>query len=178
MKRQLKEDLAIIKNEGSFVKDISDSDKIYQELETVRAKNNGVLEAADVVNFARKKDSALHRYFEWNDSYAAELYRIEQARKIIRVCVCVDEVTQERTRVYVSLPKGGSEREGYRTIVDVMNDEDLTQQLIDAALKDLQFFSNKYRSISNIAKVKPVFDEIEVLLGKLHPSRKQERERA
>lgn len=45
---------------------------------------HGELTAELVVNDARPADAPLHRYFEWDDETAAEAYRLEQARAMIR----------------------------------------------------------------------------------------------
>jgi hypothetical protein len=155
-----------IKNPKKFEEEYSNSEKIYNELEILRQKNNGILEAGDVVNAARNKDNILHPYFEWNDSLAGELYRLKQAGNIIRACVAVDEVTKEKTRVYVSLSEGGNNRVGYRAIVDVLADDGLKQQLLEQALKELYHFKNKYRVLEKFSEMKPIFNEIEFLLGK------------
>ena len=60
----------------------------------------GVLEPAAVVDYARDPDTALHAYFDWEDSVAAEKWRIEQARRIIRsVHVRLDVTDKLQVRV-------------------------------------------------------------------------------
>lgn len=44
---------------------------------------NGYLDTKLVVQAARADDHPLHSRFEWNDEAAGELYRAEQARKLI-----------------------------------------------------------------------------------------------
>lgn len=46
--------------------------------------DNGGLTAPMVVESARPKDAPLHGYFEWDDKAAAEEFRLEQARSMIR----------------------------------------------------------------------------------------------
>jgi len=55
---------------------------IKEELEAIAA--GGVLYPADVVEAARNPNSAMHSQFEWDDSEAAEAYRLQQARALIR----------------------------------------------------------------------------------------------
>lgn len=55
---------------------------IKQELEAIAV--GGVIHPADVVEAARDPGSAMHRQFEWNDGEAAEAYRLQQARALIR----------------------------------------------------------------------------------------------
>ncbi len=44
----------------------------------------GKLTPEQVLDAARPDESPLHGFFEWDDSAAAEAYRIEQARELIR----------------------------------------------------------------------------------------------
>lgn len=45
---------------------------------------DGVLRPADVVDAARNPNSSMHSQFEWDDGEAAEAYRLQQARSLIR----------------------------------------------------------------------------------------------
>ena len=59
-----------------------DPDKAIKELEKVQ-KIHGSLTAQNVLNVAQKKTSPLHKLFEWDNSKAAEKYRMHQARVLI-----------------------------------------------------------------------------------------------
>jgi len=48
-------------------------------LEAIRTKHNGLLIADHVVDEARKKNSPLHPYFNWDDTKAAHQYRLWRA---------------------------------------------------------------------------------------------------
>jgi len=72
-----------------------------RELERIRKANKG-LTAIDVVEAARPEDAALHPQFEWDDSAAAEQYRRDQARRLIRAVVEEVETGPPR-RVYASI---------------------------------------------------------------------------
>lgn len=47
-------------------------------------EQHGELTAPLVVDEARPSGAPLHRYFQWDDAVAAEEYRLEQARSMIR----------------------------------------------------------------------------------------------
>ena len=55
-----------------------------------KLEEEGRLTPDEVVNKARAKRSPLHQYFTWNNSKAAEKWRQEEARRIIRVRVEVE----------------------------------------------------------------------------------------
>lgn len=70
--------------ENAFrVQRILDPNLAGQELFRIRQKYKQLTPEA-VVNEARKKDNPLHDYFIWDDRKAAEEFRKEQAREIIR----------------------------------------------------------------------------------------------
>tara|TARA_R110000824_G_scaffold151585_2_gene322590 strand:+ start:187 stop:663 length:477 start_codon:yes stop_codon:yes gene_type:complete len=65
---------------------------------------NGHITPAEVLKDAAKKSSPLHRYFVWEDKQAAQLYRLDQARKLIRsvqIKVSEDEMTPRFVHVKV-----------------------------------------------------------------------------
>lgn len=69
----------------------ADAQKVGEELEKIEYKD-----AATVLEVARKnKKSELHKCFEWDDSEAAEQYRLLQAGQILRALVTTEEVEDE-----------------------------------------------------------------------------------
>jgi len=136
--------------------------RVLAELEALK-KKKGILRAEDVVDFARDETTALHEQFEWDDGAAAEAYRIEQARRIIRVTVTVirHEEKDYRVRTFVSLtPDRKLEKGGYRATYDVMGDAEHRAQLLADALAELQTFRKKYAILKELSGV---FEEIEKL---------------
>ena len=100
---------------------------IRDELEQIRQKHGGLLKPEDVVAFARNKRTALHQEFEWDDERASAEYRLEQARKVIRVAVTIlpsPHSDQEPVRAYVSVASDRAQPGGgYRAFADVMTDD-------------------------------------------------------
>src|SRR5690606_1315589 len=64
-----------------------DAQTAGKELERIREANDGRLRPEDVVVSAQKQDSPLHAIFTWDDSKAANEYRLSQARRLIRLVV-------------------------------------------------------------------------------------------
>lgn len=124
------------------------------ELERIRATNGGVLRAADVVGYARNPDTALHSRFEWDDSKAAEQYRLWQARELIRIVVQTTPAKSAPTRVYVSLNDDRrNDGGGYRTLDDVMRSKTMREALLKQAHADMVRFETTYRHLSELASV-------------------------
>lgn len=134
--------------------------RIKLELNRIATQHHGILHPRDVVAAARPKTSPLHACFEWNNGKAAQQYRIWQARQLIRVVVEVRDETQKPTNVWVSLSKDRSKGKGYRLVTDVMSDEDLRAQMLEDALKELNFFRRKYQAIKELAGVFEAIDKL------------------
>lgn len=131
-----------------------------EELEALSKESGGFLRPEKVVRYAENPDTALHKYFEWDDTAAAHQYRLKQARDIIRVLVIVDEKSLETTRAYVSLRDDRCSDVGYRAIASVLSDKELTQMLLNDAFYDLERFEKKYRTLKNIAVMNGLFSQI------------------
>jgi hypothetical protein len=81
----------------------------------------GKLSPIAVIEAAREPDSPLHGYFEWDDSKAAEQYRLDQARCLIRsVQFEVETIDLTMTaKRYVHDPRIPANESGYVDIVRI-----------------------------------------------------------
>lgn len=135
--------------------------EISAELNRIAAANNGVLNPAKVVEAARHKDSPIHNQFTWDNTRAAELYRLEEARRMIRVVVIVDQTTKKETRAWVSL---STERHpiagGYRRIEKVSKNPISRAQMLADAIAEMQYFRTKYGRLRELADVFAAMDRI------------------
>lgn len=71
-----------------------------QEINGLR-RNGAMPSPADIVAQARSSNSALHRYFTWDDSEAATAFRLQQAMTVIKAVVRVTASLVPPTRVTV-----------------------------------------------------------------------------
>lgn len=131
-------------------------------LELERLKRGGMVRAVDVVEAARDKDSPLHDWFTWDDSAAAHQYRLEEARRLLRVFVVTESQDVGEVRAFVSLSQDRRiEGGGYRVVLDVMANEGLRRQMLDDALCDLRRVRQKYRSLTRLSQVWLAIEEAE-----------------
>ena len=81
----------------------------------------GRLTPEQVVEAARDENSALHDCFEWDDSTAAEKYRIEQARDLLKRVKIEIEYHETTIKVvgYVRDPEAEPGDQGYRATMRV-----------------------------------------------------------
>lgn len=120
---------------------MADIETVRDELEKIRsADKQKRLRPESIVDYARKyKGSALHSKFLWDDSEAAELYRLKQAREIIKVAVTV--ITPENVPTVVTVSEyvslSDSRGEGYELTVDVLDDNARAQILLQDTIKRL-----------------------------------------
>jgi len=108
---------------------------IIDELEVIRKRDPaGVLYPEKVVEFARDSTTELHSKFDWNDRTAADSYRLEQARSIIRVSVRVIDHDDEdvSVRAYVAINK---DRHGYEDTRVVLTKPKKRHELIASILE-------------------------------------------
>lgn len=132
------------------------SPAVIAELKRIAAESGGELRAVDVVEAARLDTSVLHSHFEWDDSEAAEKWRLHQARNLIRVVVeyigSGDEAVE--ARVFVSLaPDRAEDGGGYRSTVAVLSNADYREQLLADAFAEMKVFQQKYRGLRELEAV-------------------------
>lgn len=115
--------------------------------------NSGLLKPETVLEAARPPTSPLHSRFDWDDTEAAEKYRLWQARQLIRTCVEYIPGVAAPMEIFVSLSGDRYDGRGYRITTEVVRDEDLRAQMLEDALAELDVFRIKYRRLRELAAV-------------------------
>ncbi len=134
--------------------------KARKELEQLAASHR-VLKPEMVIEFAKNKRTALHECFEWNESKAAHLWRLEQARALIRVLVTVEHGSKKAPiRALVSLKSDRYNGGGYRSIEAVMRSPKMYAELLDEALAELRAIQVKYQRLRELKRVFAAVDEV------------------
>jgi len=127
---------------------------IERELEEIRQSNpEGKLHARAVVEFARNPRTALHHRFEWDDTEAAEKFRLMQARQVIRVFVKDYPREHKTIRAYVSLVQDRKKGGGYRSSEEVLRETALRDALVYQAHRAMKAFISKYEDLEELAGV-------------------------
>jgi hypothetical protein len=122
-------------------------------------REKGRLIPADLVEDARDPDSPLHAYFTWDDTEAAEKYRLHQARTIIRSVKCdvtVRDISLSVVR-YVRDPDLDTNASGYRNIMNIRTEEDSARATI---IDEMKRVSDAIRRAKTIAAVLGVVDDL------------------
>lgn len=101
-----------------------------------------------IVAAAAPQRAPLHRYFEWDDSEAARLYRLEQAGQIRR-CILVrpiDEPDQEPVRAFVKTVRRDEDEERFADATTIRDDAFLTTQELERFKRDIRRLIRQYNA--------------------------------
>ncbi len=132
-----------------------------QQVELERLMNKDLLHPKAVIEAAESPNSPFHDNFEWDDSVAAEKYRVEQARQLIQSFKIYNEELKINVRAFTSLEMDRNNKGGYRLTTEAMKAPDLRAELIRTALKELETVRNKYAHLQELAQVWEAIDSQE-----------------
>lgn len=139
--------------------------KVAEHLQKLEQENGGVTREA-FLDSARDENSEMHKLFEWDDTVAAEKYRLEQANKIIhsiKVTVQSDE-DKEPAIVNAFVMPGYTEKKvgetgRYINIMSATEKVDTRALVLEDARKNAKWFMNKYQGISELSNVIDAINE-------------------
>lgn len=130
----------------------ADPQAIGEALEAIADMRGGELTPSDVVDAARDKAHVLHPNFEWDDRMAAEKFRLDQARGIIRSIVVEDNSLAEGVApAYISVTADSGV--SYRSLAAVRASPDLRASVLEQAERDLASWTQRYRSLQDVCAV-------------------------
>jgi hypothetical protein len=140
-------------------------DPVARELRRIYRAHGNRMHPPHVINAARDPDSPLHKFFLWDNTKAAEEFRLIQARQLIatvRITIPDSAVGERTIRAYHSLR---SEQSGYRHMEDIVDAPDLLESLVSQFASDLERITDRYDAIRSTAKSRRVFEVIEEFVG-------------
>jgi hypothetical protein len=127
---------------------------VGQALERIDRLNGGITPRV-VVESSRPEDAPLHPIFEWDDATASELYREDQARRVIRSVRVIEVDQQGRDQppsiAYVSVRAADADGPSYQPTARVMSDADLRRQAIADALAGLEAWVRRHEHLTELA---------------------------
>ena len=130
-----------------------DPERAYNEMASLKE-----ITPESVLKLARNEDTELHDAFEWDDSIAAEKYRLDQARYLIRSIVVREDDAPKENAIRTFMLS--SERKTYKPISYFMENKDEYAILLERAKNELYAFKRKYERLSELSDV---FDCIDAL---------------
>lgn len=120
-----------------------------------RLEAQGRLTPSDLVDESRAEDAPLHGMFTWDDSVAAEKWRMHEARHIIHCLVTVVTESVEPVapvRAFVSIAEG-EEKPKFERIDYVLRSESSRSIMLLDAKRDAIAFQRKYGQLKELADV-------------------------
>lgn len=113
---------------------------------------SGNLTAKSLLDVSRPEDAPLHSEFEWNDSVAAEKFREDQARGIIRhLTIRLDANPSEPVRSFFTVAQAGAK--SYTSIETILTQNGLRDSLLHQAIKEMDAFQRKFNTLSELVGI-------------------------
>lgn len=129
-----------------------DAQIVGEEIDALMAVMGGEVTPEDIVETARPQRSRLHQFFDWDNSTAAENWRLQQARHLIaHVCeVRVIGKKQEAVRSYANVKIGNENK--YVQMDVVLETPAYAQQLIDEAVQYIEHLNTTLKLLRTHVK--------------------------
>lgn len=134
-----------------------DAQVVGEHLEEITNKHGG-LNPHLVVREAERKNSPLHDCFTWDDTSAAEKYRLQEARMLIGSVMVVTQQIDEPIRAFHSVKvntnssEDDAETRAYVSLDVALSDEEYRRQLLQQAARDLNTWRKKYGELQELYK--------------------------
>jgi hypothetical protein len=144
--------MKVMLKKGARIK--GDVEQIHREIESIREKNGGEITPEKLVKAAWRKSSPLHDEFDWDDKAAAHKWRLDKARYILRSIEVIREPTQPETRAYEitrSEDDGEPVEVCYKTIDDILANEEDRKAMIERGRKSLISWCDKYAVLDELS---------------------------
>lgn len=132
-----------------------DAQRVGEQLHSLTVEHGEKLTPTHVVAAARPDDAPLHGLFEWNDVVAADRYREEQARVVMRSIEIVSAQAAP-TRMFVPIVekvKGGQLQKTYVPACRVSAELGLTLTVLEGAMDVIETFRERYGQFQELSVV-------------------------
>lgn len=152
--------------------------KVFEEIEN----RDGEVTSVSLLDASRAEDSPTHGLFEWDDSVAAEKFRLSQSHRIIsqlQVDIIVTEIADKgepdieittenvvKSPAYVNVNPVGrfgvkNTKGSFVSVNKAMSDDDMRKIVLRNALSELNVFKNRYALYKELAGVFKAINEFE-----------------
>lgn len=137
--------------------------KRLMELRKLVDEGGGMVTPERVVEHAKNPKSALHGAFTWDDTEAAHNWRIEQARRLLRVSVVVIDHPKSGEQVSVRAffspslkgERGEDGSRAYQYVPVMLRTEKGRSAILETAFAEFTAFETKYQFLTELV---PLFE--------------------
>jgi anion-transporting ArsA/GET3 family ATPase len=128
----------------------ADAEKCYNEILSI----GKTATAQQILDYARNPNSELHKCFEWDDTVAAEKYRLQQARNVVCHLVHVDEKKEEPQKIRLIQKV----TEGYMPVQMIVRNPLEYEKLLERARAELRAFKQRYHTLVELEEILALID--------------------
>lgn len=140
------------------------NEQIETELQALMARDpNGLLRPDAIVEVARDPSNIFHDKFTWDDTEAAEKYRLQEATQLIQSFKVKIPELKLNVRALTSLDLDRKNGGGFRWMIDSMARPELRENMIQTALRELEVLRKRYAHIEELAEVWNTLDQVEAV---------------
>lgn len=122
----------------------ADAQKVAEEIEAIGSD----VKPAQIVEKARDSNTELHKCFDWDDTIAAEKWRLHQARHITG-CLVIRR-TEERENMPEIRYFHKNDSGGYKPAEHIFRKQSEYEKLLQRALAELDAFRRKYSNLEEL----------------------------
>lgn len=129
----------------------ADAQKCYEEIMEICDDIESAPPQA-ILEKARDETTELHKCFTWDDSEAAEKWRLSEARLVTRQLVYKEaEVPKDRPEIRLFYKTDNES--GYKPTHIIVQQEDEYKKLLERAWAELRAFKQKYSMLEELQEI-------------------------
>lgn len=131
----------------------ADAEKVYSDIENIPEKT-----PQNVVDYAAEHpDSELYKCFTWDDTKAANEFRKQEARQVMRCLVYTQDDEEDETVSFRILQRAS---DSYVPVMRLVQDKNEYKALLARAKAELKAFRERYKQISELEEILEAIDKL------------------
>ena len=132
-----------------------DAQTVYEEITSIGDE----IKPEQIVEKARDENTELHKCFEWDDTKAAEKWRLHQARNVVCELVFKQENLQDKEEYVPIRVLCKTDSNSYYKVPEIVfKNADEHEKLLQSAMAELQAFKRKYHALTELDYILTLID--------------------
>lgn len=129
----------------------ADANKVYHEIKSMGEEVTPNM----ILDKAKDPGTELHKCFEWDNTVAAEKWRLHQARNItVQLVILQKEPEKPPIRIFSK----SETTSAYKETVKIVQNNDEYKKLLSMAYAELKEFKRKYASLKELDYILSLID--------------------
>lgn len=129
------------------------ADVVGEVVEKIEARD-GVITREAFLDESRSEDSPTHSMFTWDDTIAAEKWRLAESRKIITsLTIICNTPNDEGLKVPAIINITTEKKATYRNIVVALSDEESREIIVERLRREVEQLVERNRHITELAEI-------------------------